>query len=237
MLDRAAKNSESGNSLAAAMVKATEPGAAHSFSRAELQANLAIFFLAGHETSAVSMASSLWYLARYPEIQEKVYAEIVSVVGKAESPTYDTQKELNYMTQVIYESNRLNPPAIGLQRLTTQETELGGRHFPKHTSVALQIDAIHMSEKEWPNPSEFNPDRFAPDVPRHGYAWETFGHGVRSCLGRNFSIVEQRVGLVKILQQYRVSLSLGSKTSLETNDAFGFVRVLSKVMLHRRECA
>lgn len=237
LLTKVSKKGEEGtdSSLVAHLLKGTDSGTPNSISKEELNANLTLFFLAGHETSAVSLASVIWSLARYPDVQEKVYREIASVCGPSEPPTYDTQKELHYLTQVMYEANRLTPPAGSITRVTTEDTNLLGVPLQKGTRVVVQIDGAHMLEKEWPNPTEFNPERFSSsEVSRHPFAWQTFGMGVRACLGRNFSVLEQRIALVRMLQLFRFSLLPGAPTHIETNDQFGLVRVLNTVNVHNR---
>jgi cytochrome P450 len=221
--------------LAAHLLKSTLPNAPNPLSMKEVRANLGIFFIAGHETSATSVAAALWYLARYPEIQDKAYEEVVRVCGKTESPTYEGQKELEYLTQVIYEGNRLTPPVSGLPgRITTEATELGELRLPKGAVVTVSIEALHTLEREWPDPLEFNPDRFKSDAHRNPFSWQPFGAGPRACLGRNFSVLEQRVVLAKILQAFRLCLPAGAKDSIETNEAPGLAKIVSTITLHPR---
>lgn len=220
------------NDLAAQFVKASQPGAQNHLSMQEVKSDIAIFFVAGHETSAISVASTMWYLARYPEIQERVYNEILSVVGSNEEPTFDTQKGLEYLSQVIYEANRLNPPVrILARRIVTQDTELGGIKLKKGSRVAVSIESLHHLEREWPNPDEFNPDRFQTDVRRHPSSWQPFGGGPRVCLGKQFSLIEQRVVLVKILQKFRLAIPDGASQDLEIADKPGLLRVKSVLNL------
>jgi len=200
-----------------------------------VKSNIAVFFIAGHETSATSVASTLWYFARYPEIQQKAYEEVTRLCGK-EDPTFEAQKEFDYLSQVINEANRLTPPVRILpQRVVMQDTELGGLKLTKGTNVSVSIESLHNLEREWPNPTEFNPDRFKTDNHRHAFSWQPFGGGPRACLGRNFSVLEQRVVICKILQKFRLGLPDGASQEIQVADRPGLLRVESLVTLHPRE--
>lgn len=238
LLDRMTKFGETAQDtdLAAQLLKANAPGAQNYMSLQEIKSNIAIFFIAGHETSATSIASTMWYLARHPEIQQKVYEEVVKVCGKDESPTFQSQQELNYMTQTIYESNRLTSPVRMLPaRALMNDTTLGDIKLKKGQEVTVSIESLHYLEREWPNPTEYDPDRFSSDAHHHPFSWQPFGAGPRACLGRNFSILEQRLVLAKLLQKFQFTLPPGSSQEIQVADKPGLVRVESRVLLLPRE--
>jgi len=236
LLGKMAKTGEGApdNELVSHLIKANQATAVNHLSMEEIYSNLSVFFIAGHETSATSLAATLWYLARYPEAQQKLYEEVVRVCGKDETPTFQAQQELSYMTNVIYESNRLTPPVKFIPgRYVMHDTELGGIKLQKGNLVSINIEALHNLEREWPNAEKFDPDRFNSDVHRHGFSWQPFGGGPRACLGRNFSVLEQRVCLAKLLQAFRLELPKGASDVIQTAE-FGLVRVTSAITLHPR---
>jgi len=216
------------------LLKANTPGAANYLSKEEVRSNISIFFLAGHETSATSLAATLWYMGRYPEVQQKAYEEVIRLCGKDEI-NFEAQKELEYVTRVIYEVNRhvtivKNLPA----RVVMHDTELGDIKLHKGDLVGVSIEALHMLDREWANPAEFDPDRFESEKQWHPFSWQPFGGGPRACLGRNFSVLEQRVVLAKILQVFRVGLPKGASNKIVLPDQFGMVRVGSEITLQPR---
>lgn len=107
----------------------------------ELVSNLAVFFVAGHETTASATASFMYYLAANQEIQDKARAEVLSVLGDAPEDTVPTDGELrqmNYLNNCIKETMRINPPTSGnLPRVVTKDTNLGNFFIPKETRVAI----------------------------------------------------------------------------------------------------
>jgi len=122
----------------------------------------------------------------------------------------EQQKELKYMNMVINENLRLYPPVPQLSRREPlQDLKFHDHVIPAKTSIILSIYGIHHSSKNWENPEKFIPERFEDEKHDH-YAWLSFGGGNRSCLGTNFSLIEQRIILCALLRKYEVSLPANS---------------------------
>ncbi|RIA97960.1 cytochrome P450 [Glomus cerebriforme] len=176
----------------------------------ELRHNLAIFMLAGHDTTANSLTTILYLLAVHKDVQKKVRDEILHVLGDDLTPNSEQQKELKYMNMVINENLRLYPPVATLpRRFTSQEIKFRNYVIPAKTPIVLFIYGIHHSSKNWEDPEKFIPERFENEKHDH-YAWLSFGGGNRLCLGINFSLIEQRIMLCAILRKYEVSLPADS---------------------------
>nr|BDB32877.1 cytochrome P450 monooxygenase [Thamnidium elegans] len=174
-------------------------------SNEELKANLCLFFVAGHDTTASAICVSLYYLARFPEAQKKAREEAISILGddpKDVLPSVENTKKMNYITQVMKEGLRLNAPigAAIIPRLAGEDTFLSGTLIPKGTSLIMNMFNIHHSEKYWENPEQFKPERFEND--NINTSWLPFGSGARQCIGMNFSLIEQRVILSMLLRKY-----------------------------------
>ncbi|ORZ03932.1 cytochrome P450, partial [Syncephalastrum racemosum] len=197
----------------------------------ELKSDLCIFFLAGHDTTANALAFAIYYLAKYPHIQEKARQETIAVLGdepKDITPTAEETKGMEYLNCVIKETLRIAPPATTtVARRLTQDTEIGSHVFPKGTNVSLDIYEIHHNPRIWDNPSEFRPERFLPGgeaeklaLSGKGMAWLPFGNGARQCIGMNFSIAEQRIMLPSLLRKYEWFLPADSphKDKVITNN-------------------
>ncbi|KAI9149679.1 hypothetical protein H9P43_009856 [Blastocladiella emersonii ATCC 22665] len=205
------------------MVAAGESGG---FSREELRANVVIFFIAGHDTTANALTFVLYVLGRNPEIQRKARAEVLALIGDADQgtaaadfpyPTNDAQNRMSYLTCVIKETMRLFPSVCVLpMREVSTDGKLGGGSLevPAGTTVSAHIYAVHHAREYWGDDADaFRPERWAdlgvstdgaiPLHPgEHDFKWVPFGGGQRICLGQQFSIIEQRVILSMLLLRY-----------------------------------
>ncbi|CAI2198612.1 17767_t:CDS:2, partial [Funneliformis geosporum] len=117
--------------------------------------------------------------------------------------------ELKYMNMVLNENLRFYPPVHQLpQRENTEIIKFRNHTFVPKTPISINVYGIHHSAKYWKNPEEFIPERFENehDEKRDLYTWLSFGGGSRTCLGNNFSLIEQRVMLCTLLRKYEVSL-------------------------------
>ncbi|RIA94749.1 cytochrome P450 [Glomus cerebriforme] len=176
----------------------------------ELRHDLAIFMLAGHDTTANALSTILYLLAIHKDVQKKVRDEILRVLGDDLTPNSEQQKELKYMNMVINENLRLYPPVANLPRRTpSKDIKFRNHVIPAKTPIIINIYGIHHSSKNWENPEKFIPERFENEKHDH-YAWLSFGGGNRLCLGINFSLIEQRIMLCSLLRKYEVSLPADS---------------------------
>ncbi|KAL0140400.1 cytochrome P450 [Mucor lusitanicus] len=188
----------------------------------ELVSNLAVFFVAGHETTASATASFLYYLAANPEIQDRARQEVLSVMGDSPEdviPTREELKQMEYLDNCIHETMRINPPTSGnLPRVVTKDTNLGGFFVPKETRVSIELYSVHHIAKYWDQPQVFNPDRssFRKDA-----IWMPFGYGPRTCIGQNFSLSEQRVVQAMMLKRYTWTLAPNSEHAHGLKNANG----------------
>lgn len=184
----------------------------------DLRNNILALVLASHETTQVSLVAVLYYLAKYPEHQERLRQESLTLfpdLDLAFSGSKDNKKDSNYkklqtfhtMGNFILESLRLYSPLANQNpRTTTEDTVLNGYHIPKGTLIIMNIHAIHMSTKEWKNPECFDPTRFHKGTCDNKFAYLPFGAGPRLCSGRNFSLTEQKVVLCHLLRHYHIEL-------------------------------
>ncbi|KAI8330262.1 cytochrome P450 [Choanephora cucurbitarum] len=178
----------------------------------DMRNNVCVFFLAGHDTTANTLAFAIYYLATYPEIQQRAREEAIKVLGDEPRdvlPTLEQTREFVYINQVMRETLRINGPVSRVvSRKATEDFFLHDTLIPKGTPVNVDINAIHHNKKFWTNPYEFDPSRFAEDgegttrKAGSGMAWLPFGSGARQCIGMNFSLYEQRVFLSMLLRRY-----------------------------------
>ena len=119
------------------------------------------FMLAGHETTSVALAWTLYELAKNPLIQAKVRAEISAVLREGKELTWDTVEEFKYLENVIKESLRLHPPAHLTGRTPISDEIVGGYLIPKGTVIIFPINSLQHFTQHWSNPDEFEPERFS----------------------------------------------------------------------------
>ncbi len=180
---------------------------------AEVADQTLIFLLAGHDTTASTLACLLVELARAPEWQDTVHEELSSVLGRR-SVTASDLVELPWTGRVVREGMRLYPAAHSIGRTNVSEEILGGYRIPAGSTVVISPWTVHRSPKIWPDAGAFDPRRF--DLPPgvfpggHRYAWFPFGAGPHACVGMQLAMVEAPVVLATIVQAFRVSTALES---------------------------
>lgn len=172
-----------------------------------LRDELMTLLVAGHETTATSLAWMLYRILSRPDVLEKLRAELRQVFGTG--PVIPQQiNKLEYLEAAIKETQRLNPilPVVG--RRLKVPTTIGGRTLPAGVVAMPCIYLTHHRQDLWPNPDEFTPERFLGKKPT---PWEffPFGGGTRFCLGAGFATYEMKVVLAQILS--RTTLRLASK--------------------------
>ncbi|MFG2136858.1 cytochrome P450 [Streptomyces sp. NPDC048650] len=171
----------------------------------EIREQVLIFLLAGHETTATSLAFTLHLLARHPKEQERVREEIDRVLADR-TPTAADLDRLPYLTQALKEAMRLYPAAPVISRRAVEGTEIGGFRIPAGADVVVAPWVTHRNPELWADPERFDPGRFAPEqeAARHRYAWFPFGGGPRACIGQHFSMLESVLALATLLRAYEL---------------------------------
>ncbi|WP_405487809.1 cytochrome P450 [Streptomyces sp. NBC_00096] len=173
------------------------------FDATELREQVLIFLLAGHETTATSLAFSLHLLGRHPEFQDRARAEIDAVLGDRTPVAADLDR-LPYLTRILKEAMRLYPAAPVMGRRSVAAAEVDGHTVPAGADVILAPWVTHRHPGYWPDPERFDPDRFTPEAEaaRPRYAWFPFGGGPRACIGQHFSMLESVIALAMLLRAY-----------------------------------
>ncbi|XP_055350166.1 uncharacterized protein LOC129596817 [Paramacrobiotus metropolitanus] len=171
----------------------------------ELVAQAIIFFLAGYETTATTLTYLTYCLTIHQDVQEKLRKEIFAVLGEKDNVEYDDLAELHYLDQCINETLRLYPPITRTERVCNQDWEYNGVKYEKGTIVAIPILAITRDPDYWPNPEQYDPDRFSPENKQNvaPYSFMPFGQGPRNCIGMRFAYYEIKVVMAHLLRKYR----------------------------------
>jgi cytochrome P450 family 135 len=159
----------------------------------ELRDELVTLLLAGHETTATSVAWAIERLVRHPDRLAKLTAEI------------DGGESEEYMDAVVNETMRVRPVVPMVMRVLTKPMTVCGHELPKGTRVAPSIWLTNRDEKTYESPAEFRPERFLGRQPET-FAWIPFGGGVRRCIGASFATQEMKLMLRTILKELAPAL-------------------------------
>jgi cytochrome P450 len=175
------------------------------FSDEDIVNHMIFLLMAAHDTSTITMSSMAYQLARHPEWQERAREESLAA-GEGD---YDTVTGLDLLDRVMKESMRLCSPVPSLPRVAVRETSLNGYRIPAGSFVAVSPYYNHHDPAYWPDPTRFDPDRFAPERREdHGHrmAFEPFGGGVHKCIGMHFAGLQVRAIFSELLRSYRWSV-------------------------------
>ena len=194
--------------LATKIMTTADPFTGETFTVAEMVDQVAIFFLAGHETSASALAWTLYLLALNPEWQDAVAQE-------AETLTQDfsSVSKLRKTRDVFREALRLYPPVPMMVRETTCPENFRDRDVTKGAQVVLSPWHLHRHERLWENPDGFDPDRWGTDAGKASArdAYMPFSSGPRVCTGAGFAMIEGVLLLAMIVKEFRFDIVDGKQ--------------------------
>ncbi|WKY12627.1 hypothetical protein Q1695_003879 [Nippostrongylus brasiliensis] len=187
------------------------------------------FFLAGMETTTTTLRWSTLILAKHPEVQEKVRKEILSVIGANGIPRTSYKPRMPYTCAAIMELQRFANiiPANAIHR-TVRDTSVGEYRIPADTLVLGEIHQVLAHSQVYKDGHEFRPERFLMEdgITANKEAVEQFcpfSIGKRQCAGEALARVELFVGLVTLLQHYKIEPVEGHTIDLEPVVAFVLV--------------
>lgn len=209
---REGTSSTSRTTLLASMIAASDDEAAEQpFSDDEVFANVVTLLLAGEDTTAITIAWMLYYLALHPEVAARARAEVDSVVAGS-VPTVQEAKELHYIEAIALEALRLRPPGPQLMLEATHDLVVAGVAVPKGVSVMVMLRLIQMNPKVFGDPERFRPERFLPDAPADTKPHTprlmlAFGAGPRVCPGRGLALLECAMLVGSFVKRFDVSLA------------------------------
>ncbi|MEJ1281801.1 cytochrome P450 family 3 subfamily a polypeptide 11 [Cricetulus griseus] len=170
----------------------------------EIIAQSIIFIFAGYETTSSTLAFALYLLATHPDIQKKLQEEIDVALPNKTRPTYDKVMEMEYLDMVMNETLRLYPIGNRLERVCKRDVQMDGVFVPKGSIVMVPVFALHYDPQYWPEPEEFRPERFSKENKGSidPYVFMPFGNGPRNCIGMRFALMNMKLALTKVLQNF-----------------------------------
>ncbi|MEO5671130.1 MAG: cytochrome P450 [Ramlibacter sp.] len=223
--------------ILAAFLDARDPQTGEPFGFDELVNQVAMLFLAGHETSASALTWACYLVANQPDIQERMHAEVVAHLGDRQ-PEFTDMKQLTLTWNVFREALRLFPPVGFFAREAARGCPMRDKQVPQGAVVVVSPWLIQRHRQWWPEPDAFNPDRYDNDESRESLkqAYLPFGMGPRVCMGAAFALQEAALILSSVVRHFRLEAVPGHVPQpvgrLTIRSANGV-----RLVLHRREAA
>jgi len=191
----------------------------------ELIGNIFGLLLAGHETTAHTLAATLGLLAVHEDIQDSVYEEIISVIGHDRDPLFEDYNKLTKVLSAFYEALRMFPAGHLMIREATEDTviqipnppgEEGSTAVPVLKGVQIVVDMVGVQNnpRYFDEPEKFKPSRWH-DVPSDSEIFSAFSIGARACIGRKFATTEAVSFLSMLLRDWEVRPLLNPGESKE----------------------
>ncbi len=181
--------------------------------------------LAGVATTSKSFYMLLNVLAHHPQVQEKLHAELLRVMGPEQEPGLDDRQQLPYARAVLFEHLRcLTLTTVGVKRRAVRDCVIGGFHVPEGTEMFPFLWGLHHDEKFWEDPNTFQPDRFLDpptgdllpaDHPRRRRLFP-FGGGPRLCLGKQIAMARLFLWMTMVVRHFTITPADGnSKATID----------------------
>ena len=175
----------------------------------------AVLFMAGHETTATTLAWTWYILSQVPEVEARVHAEIDQVL-QGRPPSLADLPKLIYTRSVVEEVLRLYPPVPILFREALRDEAFGDRYIPKGSFIFVCPWLLHRHRQWWKKPDHFIPERFLPgsSEPISKFAYIPFSIGPRVCAGMTFGLTEAILCIATLGQTFRIRLKDGHRVEV-----------------------
>merc|ERR1712233_164127 len=198
-----------------------------------------VFILAGFETTASTLTSLSYCLAKNPDVLEKLVEEVDRVVEDSEGKIdQESIREMPYLEACIKETLRLLPPVFRTDRTCVKDWEEDRLFIPKGMNISVPVFAIHHDPSIWADPETFQPERFLKEQESsiQACSWLPFGGGPRQCIGERFAMVEMKIAMTKLLSKFRIEANERTKMELRKGDQFflTYNQILVSIFPRRR---
>ncbi len=186
------------------MLEAVDPVTRERLDDANIRYQVITFLIAGHETTSGLLSFVLHLLIEHPEVLARARDEVDTLLAGGRTPDYDDLARLDVIDRILKETLRLWPTAPAFAVAPFEDTLLGGKYLiARDRRVTVLLPSLHRDPAVWKDPDVFDIDRFLPEneakIP--SWAYKPFGNGQRSCIGRQFAIMEAKLALALILQR------------------------------------
>jgi cytochrome P450 len=218
------------------LVAAKDPDDGVGLSAAEVRDEVITIFMAGHETTAVTMTWVWYLLSQHPAEEAELHKELDTVLG-GRTPTVEDLPNLPYTRMVIEEAMRVYPPAPGLSmRVAKEADELCGFKVTPGLQIIVSPWILHRHRRLWDDPERFDPTRFSKELSdkRPRFAYLPFGGGPRICIGATLAMTEAILILAVLAQRFRVRLKEPQDIKLQARITLRPKNGLKTILEHRR---
>ncbi|KAF9596061.1 hypothetical protein IFM89_006988 [Coptis chinensis] len=169
-----------------------------------------LFYIAGQETTSTLLLWTMVVLCMHPEWQEKAREEVLQVFGQ-NKPDLEGLNHLKIVTMILYEVLRLYPPVVMYSRATYKAIKLGEICIPPEVELTLPVLLVHHDRDLWgEDAEEFKPERFVEGISKatkNRVSFFPFSYGPRICIGQSFAMIEAKMAMAMILQNFSFQLS------------------------------
>ncbi|XP_058818546.1 probable cytochrome P450 313a4 [Topomyia yanbarensis] len=182
------------------------------FEDREIIENVYTMIGAGTDTSATAVSYTCLMLAFYPDVQQKLYEEVMQLYPTNETEfTLDSLKQLQYTEMVLKETMRLYPVAPYVMRQSVAGTQIGDVKIPVGSLLLISIYSLHRRVDVWgADAAKFDPERFSAErtKDRHPFAFLAFSGGSRNCLGLRYALMSMKIMMVHLVKNFRFTTNL-----------------------------
>merc|ERR1712038_199892 len=184
-----------------------------------------VFFAAGFETTSNTLGTLCYNLVKNPEAMAKLEEEIETTLVEHDGKVnQETVSEMPYLEACIKETLRIFSPAARNDRRCNEDWSYNNINIPRGTCIGIPIHAIHHNPKYFPDPEVFKPERFLKEnsdelIPG---AFVSFGIGPRACIGERFALIEMKIAMTKLLQNFQLEMAEETKLANNIGELFMF---------------
>ncbi|XP_069480689.1 cholesterol side-chain cleavage enzyme, mitochondrial [Ambystoma mexicanum] len=189
----------------------------------DIKASVTELMAGGVDTTSMTLQWTMYELARYPMVQDKLRAEVLAAKAAAQGDLSKVLKSVPLVRAAIKETLRLHPVAVSLQRYIRQETVIQNYLIPSGTLVQVGLYAMGRDSTVFKRPEKYSPERWLQKDNNHFRAL-SFGFGPRQCLGRRIAEMEMHLFLIHLLENFRIEV----KREAEVKTTFDLILVPSK---------
>ncbi|ROL46622.1 Cholesterol side-chain cleavage enzyme, mitochondrial [Anabarilius grahami] len=168
----------------------------------DIKASVTELMAGGVDTTSITLMWTLYELARHPDLQEELRAEISAARFASKGDVVQMLKMVPLLKGALKETLRLHPVAVSLQRYITEDIVLQNYHIPAGTLVQLGLYAMGRDHRVFPHPEQYRPSRWVRSQ-SHYFRSLSFGFGPRQCLGRRIAETEMQLFLIHMLENFR----------------------------------
>ncbi len=192
--------------LATKIMTTTDPETGQGFDVAEMVDQVAIFFLAGHETSASALAWALYLVAGSPDVQDRLAQEVAQLPSR---PAFSDLSKLKHTRNVFRETLRLYPPVPMMVRENQSPERFRDRDVPTRSQIVVSPWHVHRHTALWDNPDAFDPDRYETKAGKTSLraAYLPFSAGPRVCTGAGFAMAEGVLLLAMMVRAFKLEIA------------------------------